>query len=126
MTAWGGRVNRRFRLTRSTQFERVRRFGKSYAHPLIVLVALPNQEEITHFGVAAGRSVGNAVRRNRAKRLLRAAVQQYLPVVKPGWDVVLIARRTMTGATFQQTVNALAALLGRAKLLPEVDDFNNT
>lgn len=118
-------MNRRFRLTRSTNFERVRRFGKSYAHPLIVLIALPNQEQNTCFGVAAGRSVGNAVRRNRAKRLLRAALQQYLPDVKPGWDVVLIARRTMTGATFQQTVSALAALLGRAKLLPEVHDFNS-
>lgn len=118
-------MNRKFRLTRSTNFERVRRLGKSYAHPLVVLIALPNQEENTRFGVAAGRSVGNAVRRNRAKRILRAALQQYLPDVKPGWDVVLIARRTMTGATFQQTVTALAALLGRAKLLQEVHDFNS-
>lgn len=118
-------MNRKFRLTRSTNFERVRRLGKSYAHPLIVLIALPNQEENTRFGVAAGRSVGNAVRRNRAKRILRAALQQYLPDVKPGWDVVLIARRTMTGATFQQTVTALAALLGRAKLLQEIHDFNS-
>jgi ribonuclease P protein component len=118
-------VNRRFRLTRSTNFERVRRFGKSYAHPLIVLIALPNQAENSRFGVAAGRSVGNAVRRNRAKRLLRHAVQQVLPVMKPGWDVVLIARRTMAEATFQQTVTALAALLGRAKLLQEVHDINS-
>ena len=77
-----------------------------------------------HGGVAAGRSVGNAVRRNRAKRLLRSALQQYLPAIQPGWDVVLIARQRMAGATFQQTVNALAALLDRASLLPEVDDFN--
>lgn len=117
-------MNRRFRLTRSTHFERVRRFGKSYAHPLIVLIALPNQAENTRFGVAAGRSVGNAVRRNRAKRLLRNALQRYLPVIKPGWDVVLIARRTMAGATFDQTVTALAVLLGRARLLQEVHDLN--
>ena len=117
-------MNRKFRLTRSTNFERVRRLGKSYAHPLIVLIALPNQAENTRFGVAAGRSVGNAVRRNRAKRLLRSALQQQLPVIKPGWDVVLIARHRMAGATFQQTVSALVALLGRAKLLQEVHDFN--
>jgi ribonuclease P protein component len=117
-------VNRKFRLTRSTNFERVRRVGKSYAHPLIVLIALPNQAEDTRFGVAAGRSVGNAVRRNRAKRLLRNAIQQYLPAIKPGWDVVVIARHTMARATFDQTVTALAVLLGRARLLQEVNDFN--
>jgi ribonuclease P protein component len=103
----------------------VRRFGKSYAHPLIVLIALPNQAEETRFGVAAGRSVGNAVQRNRAKRLLRHATQQFVPMVKPGWDVVLISRRSMAGATFQQTVIALANLLGRANLLQEVHDFKN-
>ena len=110
-------MNRRFRLTKSTNFKRVRRYGKSHAHPLIVLIALPNQDEVTRFGVAAGRSVGNAVQRNHAKRLLRHATQQVLPIVKPGWDIVLIARRTIAQATFQQIVTALADLLGRAKLL---------
>jgi ribonuclease P protein component len=109
-------VNRRLRLTRSTNFKRVRRFGKSYAHPLIVLIALPNHTEGTRFGVAAGRSVGNAVQRNHAKRLLRHAIQQVFPVVNPGWDIVVIARRTIAQATFQQIVTALAGLLGRAKL----------
>jgi ribonuclease P protein component len=118
-------VNRKFRLTRSTNFKRVRRYGKSHAHPLIVLIALPNQAENTRFGVAAGRSVGNAVQRNHAKRLLRHAIQQVLPIVKPGWDIVLIARRTMAEATFQQSVTALVNLLGRAKLLQEAHDFKN-
>jgi len=118
-------VNRRFRLTRSTNFKRVRRYGKSHAHPLIVLIALPNQAENTRFGVAAGRSVGNAVQRNHAKRLLRHAIQQVFPIVKPGWDDVLIARRAIAQATFQQVEAALADLLGRAKLLQETYDFKN-
>ena len=103
----------------------MRRYGKSHAHPLIVLIALPNQAENTKFGVAAGRSVGNAVQRNHAKRLLRHAIQQVLPIVKPGWDIVLIARRTITKATYQQIVIALADLLGRARLLKEAHDFKN-
>jgi ribonuclease P protein component len=118
-------VNRKFRLTRSTNFKRVRRYGKSHAHPLIVLIALPSQVENTRFGVAAGRSVGNAVQRNHAKRLLRHAVQQVLPIVKPGWDIVLIARREMAEATFQQVVTALADVLGRAKLLQKAHEFKN-
>jgi ribonuclease P protein component len=116
-------VNRRFRLTKSNNFKRVRRYGKSHAHPLIVLIALPNQDGITRFGVAAGRTVGNAVQRNHAKRLLRHAIQQVLPIVRPGWDIVLIARRTITEATFQQIVTALANMLGRAKHLQEAYDI---
>lgn len=118
-------MNRRFRLTRSTDFERVRRTGKSYAHPLIVLIIAPQPGGNIRLGVAAGRAVGSAVQRNRAKRLLRHAVQQFLPQMKPGWDAVLIARRAMADATFQQTVTALADLLRRARLLQEAHDLND-
>jgi len=118
-------VKRRFRLTRSTDFQRVRQAGKSYAHPLVVLIALPapGQAENSRFGVAAGRSVGNAVHRNRAKRLLRNVLQSYLPVIVPGWDVVLIARRQMAEATCQQTRSVLLGLLKRARLLQEIHDI---
>jgi ribonuclease P protein component len=120
------RVKRKFRLTKSTDFERVRRFGKSYAHPLIVLIALPNEDESTHFGVAAGRTVGKAVQRNRAKRLIRAALQSYLGRVNPGWDVVLLARKPMAGAAFLPTRTALEVLLNRARLLKVRNDDGTT
>ncbi len=110
-------MKRSFRLVRSKDFQRVRQFGKSQAHPLVVLLALPNSLASTRFGVAAGRTVGKAVQRNRAKRLLRAALQPYLDNVVPGWDVVLIARRGMAEATFWQTQAALENLLHRARLL---------
>lgn len=116
-------MKRKFRLTRSTDFQRVRRLGKSYAHPLIVLIALPNElGDQSQIGVAAGRSVGNAVRRNRAKRLLRAAMQPYLSSVRNGWDIVLIARRPLSDVKSQQASNALALLLRRAGLLQDTHD----
>jgi ribonuclease P protein component len=110
-------MKRRFRLTRSIDFQRVRRQGKSYAHPLLVLIALPNQKEITRIGVTAGRAVGNAVQRNRAKRLVRAAIYPYLELVIPGWDLVLIARQKMKIADYKQTQDSLHNLLERAKLV---------
>ncbi len=73
------RVQRTFRLTRSQDFKRVRQSGKSYAHPLIVLVAQANDEMKIRVGVAAGRTVGTAVKRNRAKRLLREAMRPLIP-----------------------------------------------
>ena len=120
-------MKRKFRLTRSTDFQRVRRLGKSYAHPLIVLIALPNDlDEHSRIGVAAGRSVGNAVRRNRAKRLLRASLKPFLSSLMSGWDIVLIARRPLSEVKVQQAYDALAVLLRRAGLLQENHDSKPT
>jgi len=68
-------------------------------------------------GVAAGRTVGNAVRRNRAKRLLRAAMQRLLPDLAAGSDLLLIARPPLPAATLEETDAALRTLLKRANLL---------
>lgn len=120
-------MKRRFRLTRSTDFKRVRRFGKSYAHPLVVLYRLAPGRPGIRVGVAAGVTVGGAVQRNRAKRLLREAMNALLPgmVREPveGSDLILIARSPLADADLQQAVAALSSLLKRAKLLsPSHDD----
>ncbi|MCK5314589.1 MAG: ribonuclease P protein component [Anaerolineales bacterium] len=112
-------MNRRFRLTRSADFKRVRRLGTSFAHPLIVLILLPNELEQPRIAVAASRHVGKAVKRNRAKRLIRAALHPLITSITPGWDILLIARRPMTEATIQETEQALLNLLIRAQLITE-------
>ena len=112
-------MKRRFRLTRATDFERVRRFGKSYAHPLIVLIVLRNEMDISRFATAAGRSIGNAVKRNRAKRILRETIRPKIPNIVPGWDIVLLARKPISTADFQDVDLALIKLLTQANLLEE-------
>jgi ribonuclease P protein component len=115
-------VKRRFRLTRSTDFKRVRRSGKSYAHPLVVLYALKSEQAGVRVGVSAGLAVGNAVKRNRAKRLLRAAMSELLMQTTPGCDLLLIARSPLPGSDVQKTRAALYALLERAGLLSQPHD----
>ena len=97
----------------------MRRLGKSFAHPLIVLIALPNGMEQSRFAVSAGRTVGNAVHRNRAKRLIRAALQSLVPKVTPGWDLLIMARQPIATATYSDTCKALVYLLKRANLVYE-------
>jgi len=115
-------VQRRFRLTSSTDFKRVRRFGKSYAHPLVVLLVLPNEQNQTRLGIAAGRTMGKAVQRNRAKRVLRAAVQPFLADLLPGWDCVLISRQPLAEASFMDLQSVLNRLFRRAGLLINSND----
>jgi ribonuclease P protein component len=110
-------VKRSFRLTHSTDIKRVRRSGKSYAHPLVVLYVLAADLPETHVGVSAGLAVGNAVKRNRAKRLLRAAMSELIPMTVPGSDLLLIARAPLKAADIYQTRDALTNLLKRAGLL---------
>ncbi len=100
----------------------MRREGKSYAHPLVVLVVAPNGLEQVRVGVAAGRRLGKAVQRNRAKRRLREIMRPLLPALKPGYDVMLIARPPMATAEFETIRQAVIALLHRASLLTTSTD----
>ena len=110
-------MQRKFRLTSSNDFLRVRRLGKSYAHPLVVLITLPNELGYTRVAVSAGRRVGNAVKRNRAKRLLREAFRSQIGMIAPGWDVVMVARQALQGASLQEVSEAVRLLLLRAHLV---------
>jgi ribonuclease P protein component len=115
-------MNRRYRLTSSTEFRRVRREGKSYAHPLSILITCANGRAISRFGITASKSIGNAVRRNKAKRLLREALRGLMPSISDGWDVILIARSKLLDADWQQIQTAISSLLRRADLLECHDD----
>lgn len=113
-------MKRRFRLTRSTDFKRVRRFGKSHAHPLVVLVAQPSEASQTRIAVVAGAAIGGAVVRNKIKRRLRACLDEFFPALRPGWDVIVIARKPIVQAEFLQIRAAIHRVLLQGGLLNEV------
>ena len=110
-------MKRRFRLTRSIDFKRVRRIGRSYAHPLVVLVVARSDEAQVRVGVVAGKTVGTAVERNRAKRRLRACLLTWLPCLAPGFDLIFLARKPMDQAGYAEICAAVQGLLKKAGLL---------
>ncbi|MBI3763466.1 MAG: ribonuclease P protein component [Chloroflexi bacterium] len=110
-------MERLARLTSDADFQRVRREGRSWAGPLFVLVTLTNGLELSRFGFTAGKAVGGAVRRNRAKRLLREAVRAHLSRIQSGWDLVWIARAPIARAKFAEVRAAVGRRLGRARVL---------
>jgi ribonuclease P protein component len=112
-------MNRKYRLTGSTNFKRVRRNGKSYAHPLVILIACPNALEDSRFGFTAGKALGNAVRRNRAKRLLREVLRRNLTNIKGGWDAILIARPMLIEVDWSEIQLAVRSVLKRAGMFKE-------
>ena len=84
-------------------------------HRFLVLRTLPNGLPHTRYGFVVSKRVGKAVARNRLKRRLREGVRPM--AVRPGWDVVLLARPPAAAATYQQLREALVELLSRARLL---------
>ena len=94
----GGRASRRRRLSRSAEFERVYRQGRSKANRFLVLYAFPRAAEGEQgdagprLGVSVSRRVGGAVDRSRVKRVLREAFWAEAPRLPEGADYVVVAR----------------------------------
>lgn len=116
-------MKKRFRLRKNSDFQRVRREGRSWAHPLLVLCALRNELGYSRFGFSVSKRVGGAVVRNRAKRLMREAIRLRQATITDGWDVVLIARQPMREAGFHQVDRSVEQLLRRARLLKAAEQM---
>lgn len=90
-------MRRRYRLSRSRDFDAVYRHGKSVSTRYLVLYAFSRPDDDSgigdpRLGLAVSRRVGGAVERNRIKRRLREAFQAIADEVPQGRDYVLVVR----------------------------------
>jgi ribonuclease P protein component len=115
-------AGRRARLTRSADFDRVYRQGRSFANRHLALYAFPRGgEDGTRLGLSVGRKVGGAVDRNRVKRLLREAFAARRDALGEAHDIVIVARPDVLELAEREGLAGVGAslddLLARAGLL---------
>ena len=103
------------RLRKNSQFAEVREHGRKWACECVVLRAMPNGLGRNRYGFIVSKRLGNAVTRNRVKRLLREVVR--LTPTDKGWDIVFIARNRAVKADYQQIEAEVTRLLHKARIL---------
>ncbi len=96
---------------RTTQeFHRVYKRGKSVVNRHIVVYYLPNNLGKNRVGISVSKKVGNAVTRNRVKRLIREVYRLNGDGIRQGYDIVFVARVRTNSATFRDIKRAMTAL----------------
>lgn len=110
-------MKRKFRLTHTNDYKRVRQTGKSYAHPLSVIIVGEGQTENPRVGIQVSKSLGGAVQRNRIKRRMREILTSMLSEINCNCDIIVIPREPASRASFQELSSAVMVLLGRAGLI---------
>ena len=110
-------VKSALRLRRFADFAAVHSDGRFYRHRALTLACRANGLPHNRYGIVAGRRLGIAVVRNRVKRRLRAAIYQMHAGLRPGYDVVVIARPIAREQPFDELKRILSGLFMQAKLI---------
>lgn len=111
-------MKKAYRLKSRLAFQSVYAQGRSVANRAAVIHVLKQQAGTpTRVGFAAGRKLGKAVVRNRAKRRLREAVRLLWPRVRQGYYFVVIARQAALDMPFPELRQKVEELFERAGLL---------
>lgn len=106
------------RLKKNEEFQLVFQQGSSTANRQFVVYQLvkKDQEKI-RIGLSVSKKLGNAVTRNRIKRLMREGLKEFLPMMKENYDLVIIARKPVTEMDLHQIKSSFSHVLNRAALL---------
>ncbi|MCY0875448.1 MAG: ribonuclease P protein component [Firmicutes bacterium] len=105
------------RLRRNKDFRVVFHRGQSVANRYFVLYVSKKENAVTRAGFSVSKKVGNAVVRNRIKRLLREVLRKQINQFGTGYDLIVIARKEAYGLTYVDVERQVQQLLRRSKLL---------
>jgi ribonuclease P protein component len=95
-------------------FRRIYARGKNFVSPVVVCYVAKNRLKAVRVGITTSKRIGNAVKRNRARRVIRAAFQSLLPRIRPGCDLIFVARAKTPFVKSTAVARAMAQQLKKA------------
>ncbi len=99
-------------LKRNNDFKRVYQKGKfAFANPFVVVYSVKSKKAIPGIGITASKKIGNAVLRNRARRVIREALRPYCDSLNSHQDIVIVARSAAGKVKMQTLQKALVKAL---------------
>lgn len=110
-------MNKKPVLTKNKEFHRVYSRGKYAASAFLVVYFLKNGLDTVRLGITTSKKVGNAVKRNRMRRLIKENIRQNYDKLPKGIDLVIVARKTENNANLDIIGKELRYLLYRLGLL---------
>ena len=111
-------MNKRQRIKKNEEFQKVFKKGKSFANRQFVVYCLKKEDQTAfRIGLSIGKKVGKAVTRNQIKRYIRQTFLELKDDVRQDMDYVIIARNPAATLDFHETKKSLEHVLKIAKVI---------
>ena len=94
-------------LKENKDFRRLYYRGKSLASPCLVTYVMKNRLGYTRIGITSGKKIGNAVERNRSRRVIRAAFAELEQGLNGSYDIVFVARSRTSQVKMQEVLSQM-------------------
>lgn len=116
-------MKRTISLKKTKEFQRVLNKGKWFGGTLISVYLLPNRSDNNLVGIAVGRKIGKATKRNRIKRVIRAAFDSLAPDIKKGYNMLFVwkSQAKFEDLKYEMIYKDLKRAFRKAGVLDEVD-----
>lgn len=98
----------------NSDFRRAYLRGKSYANPALVVYLVKNRAGVCRIGITTSKKIGNAVQRNRARRVIREAFRQIDTPINGNYDIVFVARTKTVYKKSTDIKDVMISLLSQA------------
>ena len=103
-----------YRLKKNNEITRVFHKGKRGFSRTLTVVFFRTENELK-YGIAVTKKHGGAVKRNRIKRVIRAAMRELLPSLKTGYHIMILPKPDVE-TEFHTAVNDLKAVFSKEKM----------
>ena len=110
-------MDKKYVINKNKDFRRAYKRGSFSASPVLVTYAVRNRFKTHRFGITTSKKTGNAVQRNRARRIIRAALAQIKDKIISGYDIIFVSRKTTSGVKTPEVLSSMQRQLTKLGLI---------